>query len=506
MAEQEYVIRIGATITDAEAALNKLRNSLKAFDQTKVEPKLFGSINSDMSNALQMANKLKESLKDGFKTKSQSNSFLKDYDKFAQLIDKINAKNNQLQGIDLEKAFTINSNAPKEIQKMVADLMAARQELATALAGNTGAGKANFITEMQQQLDSLTTNSKAAQSIKQIFTDIKAAVNDPNIDISDKIATLKQQLGELEKAKESYAKSNTGRFDIVNGVAESKNENASQDKAAANYNAMALAASILKNQLNSLDSAFSNVATAEEKIINNTKDASSGLGKLNSNVQGSTKEVHSMVNEMQSMSAQIDQVYNRITNFFSISSGIQLFKRAIDAAKSAIKDIDAAMTETAVVSNESVSSMWDKLPQYTEQARRLGSTITEVVKAQAIYVQQGLDLQTASGLGEETIKMARIANISAQDAAQAMTAALHGFNMSLTQDSAAHINDVYSKLAQNTASDTDQLRKAMSKVASIANSAGMSFENTTAFLSQIIETTQEAPETAGTALTYKFSA
>jgi TP901 family phage tail tape measure protein len=40
----------------------------------------------------------------------------------------------------------------------------------------------------------------------------------------------------------------------------------------------------------------------------------------------------------------------------------------------------------------------------------------------------------------------------------------------------------------------------MTKVASLANNANMSFEKTAAFLSQIIETTRESAETAGTAL------
>jgi len=40
----------------------------------------------------------------------------------------------------------------------------------------------------------------------------------------------------------------------------------------------------------------------------------------------------------------------------------------------------------------------------------------------------------------------------------------------------------------------------MSKTASIANNAGMSFENTAAMLTQMIETTQEAPENIGTAM------
>ena len=36
----------------------------------------------------------------------------------------------------------------------------------------------------------------------------------------------------------------------------------------------------------------------------------------------------------------------------------------------------------------------------------------------------------------------------------------------------------------------------MTKTASIAYSANMEFENVSAFLAQILETTQEAPETA----------
>ena len=81
-----------------------------------------------------------------------------------------------------------------------------------------------------------------------------------------------------------------------------------------------------------------------------------------------------------------------------------------------------------------------------------------------------------------------------------MTAALRGFNMELNETSAQRINDVYSELAAITAADTHEIGVAMSKTASIANNANMEFETTAALLSQIIETTREAPETAGTAM------
>jgi phage tail tape measure protein, TP901 family, core region len=56
------------------------------------------------------------------------------------------------------------------------------------------------------------------------------------------------------------------------------------------------------------------------------------------------------------------------------------------------------------------------------------------------------------------------------------------------------------ELAAITASDVDEISSAMTKTASLASNAGMQFETTAAFLSQIIETTRESAETAGTAL------
>jgi len=51
-----------------------------------------------------------------------------------------------------------------------------------------------------------------------------------------------------------------------------------------------------------------------------------------------------------------------------------------------------------------------------------------------------------------------------------------------------------------SASDVDEISTAMTKVASLANNANMEFETTAAFLAQIIESTRESAETAGTAL------
>jgi TP901 family phage tail tape measure protein len=103
-------------------------------------------------------------------------------------------------------------------------------------------------------------------------------------------------------------------------------------------------------------------------------------------------------------------------------------------------------------------------------------------------------------LSTQTMRMARVAGLDTAEATDRMTAALRGFNMELNEANAQNIADVYSELAAITASDVDEISSAMTKTASIAASAGMEFETTAAFLSQIIETTRESAETAGTAL------
>ena len=196
----------------------------------------------------------------------------------------------------------------------------------------------------------------------------------------------------------------------------------------------------------------------------------------------------------------MENLKNRMLDFFSLTNTVQLFKRAVTQAFNTVKELDAVMTETAVVTDFSVGDMWDKLPEYSTEANKLGASISSLYQATTLYYQQGLETEAAMSVGIETMKMARIAGMEATEATQAMTAALRGFNMEVNEMNATRVNDVYSELAAITAADTEQIATAMTKTASIAASANMEFETTAALLAQIIETTQEAPETAGTAM------
>lgn len=253
----------------------------------------------------------------------------------------------------------------------------------------------------------------------------------------------------------------------------------------------------LKNQLNELDNkSLSELIKKLSDMGINTEQAKQYVEQLT----GTMVELGDSAKDINRANQEMEQLKNQVLQFFSIGNAVQLFKRAVKSAFDTVKKLDATMTETAVVTDFTVSDMWEQLPTYTAEANKLGAAINDLYSSTTLYYQQGLQTKAAMALGIETTKMARIANIEAADATNLMTAALRGFNMELNETSAQKVNDIYSELAAITAADTQEIGVAMSKTASIASSANMELETTAALLSQIIETTREAPETAGTAM------
>ena len=238
----------------------------------------------------------------------------------------------------------------------------------------------------------------------------------------------------------------------------------------------------LSNSINSIRQSIE----AETPVIENNTD------KVKENVQA--------YQQFDNQIRDVGAVKSRIQYFFGLNNAINLFRRAVREAFNTIKDLDKAMTETAVVTDFTVADMWSQLPEYTKRANELGVTTQAAYESATLFYQQGLNTQQAAELSTETLKMARIAGLDAAEATDRMTNALRGFNMALDATAAQRVDDVYSQLAAHTASNVDEISTAMTKVASLAHSANMEFETTAAFLAQIIETTRESAETAGTAL------
>ena len=193
-----------------------------------------------------------------------------------------------------------------------------------------------------------------------------------------------------------------------------------------------------------------------------------------------------------------DNLKQAISHWLSAQMIITKVREGIHQAWTDIQGLDKAMTNIAVVTDMSVSDLWGKIDEYMAIAQEYGVTTQGVYEVSQLYYQQGLSTNEVMEATTETLKMARIAGMDYAEAADAMTVAIRAFKMEMSD--AQIITDVYSKVAAVTASDSEELAIAMSKTASSAESVGSSFENTTAMLAVMIETTRESAQNLGSAL------
>ena len=551
MADKKFTLTF-----DVEGNLSPIKGAVKDFQSTIKSAKfqipvgIQGNIDKTISKLNAEIAEFESLTSQGFSNMADIGKAEKSFAKITSLMRQLGSQGEQIKGLDpkkflpkeildrtakLEKAFNklgdIKINTKKidaqteavKKQKEEVEELKTKYEALAAENKTAGARKGNLsssIKSKEKELEAIQQQMKALEQVKGGKSSAEySKLNAEFKALSKTISAQKQEFASLDTSINKNKTTMSGlkvQLDSASSSLEQMEESLKQLQASANVNEdlenlrkeLAQLKNVNIDEIpNDLDEIKRIIGSLDEEQIKIIKDDLERMGKAADNVVPSLDEAAKKLRkageegkELTRVSQEIESLKGQVLDFFSITNTIQIFKNAVRDAFDTVKELDAVMTETAVVTDFSIGDMWDKLPEYADQANKLGASIKDLYAANTLYYQQGLNSQQAMSVGVETMKMARIANMDAAKATEAMTAALRGFNMEINETSASRINDVYSELAAITASDTEQIATAMSKTASIAASANMEFETTAALLAQIIETTQEAPETAGTAM------
>ena len=466
------------TFNNLLSEVNKFKSELKALKlPNDVTKKLEGSF--DKLNV--EAEKFKNILNKGITTKGD----------FSKLMSSAKGVEAAMKVIKTEVASISNKqirlsiqNLPeiKQLEGELRNLLNLQKQFKNfGTSKGVGAASAKEVVQIEQ----LISKMQKAQGIESAFRKVGRSFATGNIDkMTQSITRLVAEVDQykLKMANVQGATANTGAIiSWANSLQQNLNKTVSE-------------ADRLKNSINQLQ------ANKFNQMKGSIDGISSGLNTATNNMRNFVSSQTQAASKTSQLNEQVGLLRTQANYFFGLQNIGRLISRGIREAAESVRDLDKAMTETAVVTPYTVTEMWDMLPEYTALANKLGATTQGAYETMTLYFQQGLNKEQTFQIGEETMKMARIAGLDYAQTTNMMTAALRGFNMELNNVSAQRVNDVYSKLAAITASDTRELGLAMERTASIANSAGMDFGNTTAFLAQMIETTREAPENLGTAM------
>lgn len=483
MAGQTYTFNIKALFdaSDVKAKVGDIQNTLS---QLKLPDKMAVDFNKAFANANKALDDFISKSSKGIKTKGDANGITKSFENVTKELNNLDNLMIKLQGqigngLDLSKIIKFDDSTRTKLESISQAVDNLQTQINTI---NTGK-----LSELEQALNAIAT-AKAKEQGAQAIELFKQG------DIEGAISLLDSVISKLEAVK----KANEAQGHNTANIEASITALASMQSTI--QNAQQATADLVNEQNLKIAEGAKIAAEAEQDLARSLQAAGEAAHGLAEGANGAGGAIGDAADKAEDFVHQVSQVKSRIQYFFGLANSINLVKRAIRDAFNTIKELDKAMTETAVVTDFSVSDMWSQLPEYTKRANELGVTTLAAYQAATLYYQQGLKTNEVNALSVETLQMARIAGLDAAEATDRMTNALRGFNMEITATNAQRVDDVYSELAANTASNVDEISTAMTKVASLANNANMEFETTAAFLAQIIETTRESAETAGTAL------
>ena len=464
--EANFTIRFNGDTGALVQDLQKLKGVVENLDLSKAVKNSFNNIFSSLEKSL---GKVGDGFANGLKSNKDITNFEQNLTRVGELLTKLRENLNDIPQDVIERSFTADPQVIKNLTDQVTELKNKIKDEASVAFEN-----------LKEKLEALKKETKA-NALGDLINSLKTG----NIDEASKAFNkLQNYFGLVNKNSEKY-KVWAAAIDAIGKEFEKLLPSVAKTNAEI---------SELDKQMDTANQAAGKEGVQAwdgcKQSINGANDA---LQKTGQSFVETSKEANSLQKEL-------DGFKNKVAYFFGLNNAVRLFQRALHSALETVKDLDKVMTETAVVTEFSVGDMWTQLPEYTKRANELGVSIHDVYEASTLYYQQGLKTNEVMAVTNATLKMARIAGLEASDATDRMTNALRGFNMEITEANANNIADVYSKLAAITASNVDEISTAMTKTASLAASANMSFENTAAFLAQIIETTRESAETAGTAL------
>ena len=203
------------------------------------------------------------------------------------------------------------------------------------------------------------------------------------------------------------------------------------------------------------------------------------------------------------VSSTMDKLMNTLGNTVRwgvTASVFQTIQNSIYRSVEAAQELDKSLNDIRIVSDYSAEDMKNFATYANQAAQALGQTTTAYTNASLIFAQQGYDLDTSNLLADVTLKTANVTGQETSEVSEQLTALYNGFGIDVTQAGAAEeAVDKLAKVAAIGAADLEELAVAESKVASTANTLGVSQDQLAAQISTVISVTRESAETVGNA-------
>ena len=202
--------------------------------------------------------------------------------------------------------------------------------------------------------------------------------------------------------------------------------------------------------------------------------------------------------EAETLGEQVRRVFKEKFGFGVMATAAMYARSAISDVARTVVDLDTKLTELKIVSGETGSAMVKYMDDAAAAAKRVASSITDIIDATTVYRRLGFEMSKSLDFAELTTMYSKVGAVDMSQAEENITAIIKAYNLE-------DINDLRYALDQMVATGNNLpisasgLGQALNNAASSLVSAGNNFQESLALLTASNTITQD-PDKASTAL------
>lgn len=114
-------------------------------------------------------------------------------------------------------------------------------------------------------------------------------------------------------------------------------------------------------------------------------NAAKGFSEVNAEAEKYSKKLDE-IDQKQELLGHIESFVKR---WFSITAAIDMVEKALHSVVSTVQELDAVMTEIAIVTDKTQADLWGQMASYTAMAEQYAASISGVYEVSQLYYQQG---------------------------------------------------------------------------------------------------------------------
>ena len=300
-------------------------------------------------------------------------------------------------------------------------------------------------------------------------------------------------IASMEKLNALYRQSNT-KASALESAKEIQNEASAMDK----VEESATTAATKKEKFADANKKVEQSAENTTDAVQAEADAMMDMSNLDSILAGVNMQGQQGHSVFQRFGNTLREAFLAYTGANLLQDALHEVTRAGKEAIDTVKELNDLKTDLQMVTGDSSDKVGALINDYNDLAQELGATTKAVGESADAFLRQGRTMQETNQLIQDSMVLSKVAKIDSDKSAEILTATINGFKLAASE--ASHVNDALSAIDLASASDAGGIGEALTKVASMANNAGVSLERTAAIIATIKDVTQDSDESIGTSL------